>query len=140
LALWDFIRELSVKKTPLVLAIMVAIVANAQDDRRSDDDRPWSTPCSSDADCPGTRCRVLGLMADDHPVLFADDIRDDVLERQAMITEARSAPLTIDPPHCAQGDECGPRRPVTIEVTMPVMACETVVIQEQRMADEEARE
>jgi hypothetical protein len=149
-------------RTTLIAIALIAVVANAQRSEKGEEhardkdcprgEMPWATPddpdactptCTTDSDCPGTRCRVLGLMADDQAVLFADDIRDEILERQALVEESRRGPIMVDPPPCQReaGDDCSERRqPVAIEPTMPVMACETIAIQEQRMATDEGRE
>jgi hypothetical protein len=59
------------------------------------DNTVCATACLSDDDCGGTRCRVLGVYGDrgDGKAVFAEDIRDTILEQQALIEESSRAPI-----------------------------------------------
>jgi hypothetical protein len=106
-----------------------------------DDNETCAKLCTSDDDCDGYRCRVLGLWADSNTgrTMFADDIRDQVLEMQALVEASREAPVYGEEPEDNRADYPNGRkaedapRPMPLEPAMPLMACEPEAVERMRL-------
>jgi hypothetical protein len=89
-----------------------------------------ATACTTDDSCGGGRCRVMLA----NGTVFADDIRDDILETQALMEEHRKRPIDAptpcnpldrDPEGCAYQAA----QHIKIQPALPLMACEPVEVE-----------